>query len=93
MQGASPYKKKKKKGRKGNTVEVACTHLLNFLILKKRQHWERISHWFDLKGKGKGGTQEKLEKKVECNSIPRKQGLPVCLDKGVSPKAPLSDKD
>ena len=84
---------KKKKGRKGNTVGVACTHLLNFLILKKKQHWERISHWFDLKGKGKGGTQEKLEKKMEYSAIPRKQGLPVCLDKGVSPKAPLSDKD
>ena len=85
--------KKKGEGRKGNTMGVACTHLLSFLILKKRQHWERISHWFDLKGKGKGGTQEKLEKKVEYNAIPRKQGLPVCLDKGVSPKAPLSDKD
>ena len=45
---------------------AACTHLLSFLILKKRQHWERISHWFDLKGKRKGGTQKKkkLEKKV-----------------------------
>jgi len=75
-------------------VEVACTHLLNFLILKKKQHWEQISHWFDLKGKGKAGTQKKkLEKKEEYDAIPRKQGLPVCLDKGVSPKEPLSDKD
>jgi len=85
--------KKKRKEEKGNTMGVACTHLLSFLILKKRQHWDQISHWFDLKGKG--GTQEKknLEKKEEYNAIPRKQGLPVCLDKGVSPKAPLSDKD
>ena len=38
------------------------THLLSFLILKKRQHWERISHWFNLKGKRKGGTQKKTGK-------------------------------
>ena len=70
MQGASPCKKKRegrmeeKKG-KGNTVGVARTHLLSFLILKKRQHWEQISHWFDLRGEGKGGTQKKKKKELE----------------------------
>ena len=65
-------KKKKREGRregkkrKGNTMGAACTHLLSFLILKKRQHWEWISHWFDLKGERKGGTQKKkLEKKIK----------------------------
>ena len=62
--GEREGRKEKKKGRKGNTMGAACTHLLSFLILKKRQHWEQISHWFDLKGKRKGGTQKKLEKKV-----------------------------
>ena len=57
--------KKKGGGRKGNTMGAACTHLLSFLILKKRQHWEWISHWFDLKGEEKGGTKKKLEKKIE----------------------------
>ena len=43
-------KKKKEKGEgkeikeKENTMGAARTHLLSFLILKKRQHWERISH-------------------------------------------------
>ena len=64
-------KKKEREGRregnkgKGNTMRAARTHFLTFLILKKRQHWERISHWFDLKGEGKGGAQKKLEKKIE----------------------------
>ena len=71
MQGASPYiyiKKKEGRGKeKGKHDGTACTHLLSSLILKKRQHWERVSHWFDLKGKE--GTQEKLGKKEKHNVI------------------------
>ena len=56
---------KKREGRregkkgKGNTVGAARTHLLSFLILKKRQHWEQTSHWLDLKGERKEGTPKK----------------------------------
>ena len=60
----------RREGKKGkrNTVGAARTHLLSFLILKKRQHCEQTSHWFDLKGERKEGTQKKkkkLEKKIE----------------------------
>ena len=73
MQGASPFFLKKKGERrregkkgKGNTMGAARTHLLSFLILKKRQHWEQTFHRFDLKGERKEGTQKKkLEKKIE----------------------------
>ena len=57
--GLRHKKEEKEKGEgkeikeKENTMGEARTHLLSFLILKKRQHWERISHWFDLKGEGK----------------------------------------
>ena len=50
-----------KKG-KGNTVEATRTHLLNFLILRKRQHWEQTFHWLDLKGERKEGTKKKSGK-------------------------------
>ena len=69
--GFAIIKKEKGEGKerkeKGNTVGATRTHLLNFLILRKRQHWEQTSHWFDLKGERKGGTQKKkkLEKKIE----------------------------
>ena len=69
--GFAIIKKKRREGRregnkgKENTMGAAHTHLLSFLILKKRQHWERISHWFDLKGERKGGTQKKKKKKLE----------------------------
>ena len=67
--GFAIKKKKKEKGEekerkeKRNTIGAARTHLLSFLILKKRQHWERISHWFDLKGEGKRGTQKNWKRK------------------------------
>ena len=67
--GGFAIKEKEREGRreekksKGNTMGAARTHLLSFLILKKRQHWKRISHWFDLKGERKGGTQKKKKKK------------------------------
>ena len=35
------------------------THLLSFLILRKRQYWKQTSHWLDLKGERKEGTQKK----------------------------------
>ena len=54
--------RREEKRRKGNTMGAARTHLLSFLILKKRQHWERISHWFDLKREEKGGTKKKTRK-------------------------------
>ena len=53
----------KERKKKGNTLEAARTHLLNFLIRRKRQHWEQTSHWLDLKGERKEGTQKKGEKK------------------------------
>ena len=57
-------RRKRKEGRerkkeKGNTVETAPTHLLSFLIPRRRQHWERTSHWLDLKGERKEETQKK----------------------------------
>ena len=61
-------RRKRKEGRerkkeKGNTVEAARTHLLSFLIPRKRQHWEQTSHWLDLKGERKEGTQKKKKGK------------------------------
>ena len=75
--GFAIYIKKKKGGKeKGKHDGAACTHLLSSLILKKRQHWERVSHWFDLKGKE--GTLEKLEKKVKHNAISKETRF-TCL--------------
>ena len=66
---------RERKKEKGNTVEAARTHLLSFLIPRKRQHWEQTSHWFYLKVQRKEVTQKtknkkkqkkkKLEKKIE----------------------------
>ena len=53
----------KERKKKGNTLEAARTHLLNFLIPRKRQHWEQTSHWLDLKGERKEGTQKKKREK------------------------------
>ena len=49
----------KERKKKGNTVGTIYTHPLNFLIPKKRQHWEQTSHWLDLKGERKEETQKK----------------------------------
>ena len=91
-------RRKRKEGRerkkeKGNTVETARTHLLSFLILRRKQHWEQASHWLDLKGERKEETQKKNEKrKIEMKRYFKgKYGSPACLDKGVSPKVPLPD--
>ena len=73
---------------------AARIHLLSFLILRKRQHWEQTSHWLDLKGERKEGTQKKKKTGKEnrdATLFQGKHGSPVCLDKGVSPKAPLPD--
>ena len=72
--GGFAIKKKKREGRreghkgKGNTMGATRTHLLSFLILKKRQHWERISHWFDLKRRRKKRNSKK-KKKTEKKNI------------------------
>ena len=85
--GFAMYIKKRGGGSKGNTMGAACTHLLSFLILKKRQHWERISHWFDLKGKRKGGTQKKTGKEnkditlFQGNKIHLSVWIKECLPK------------
>ena len=58
----------KERKKKGNTVGTIYTHPLNFLIPKKRQHWEKTSHWLYLKGERKEETQKKKgegEKKGE----------------------------
>ena len=47
---------RERKEEKGNTVGTIYTHLLNFLIPRKRQHWEQTSHWLDLKGERKEET-------------------------------------
>ena len=57
-------RRKRKEGRerkkeKGNIVETIRTHLLSFLIPRRRQHWEQTSHWLDLKGERKEETQKK----------------------------------
>ena len=95
MQGASPFfffKKEKGEGKerkeKGNTVGATCTHLLNFLILRKRQHWEQTSHWFDLKGERKEETQKTGKENRDVMLFQRnvahlfvwiKECLPKCL--------------
>ena len=58
---------RERKKEKGNTVEAARTHLLSFLIPRKRQHWEQTSHWLDLKGERKERTQKKKngKRKIE----------------------------
>ena len=73
-------------------MEAARTHLLSFLIPRKRQQREQTSHWLDLKGERKEETQKKKKKKIEIKRYFKgKYGSPVCLDKGVSPRVPLSD--
>lgn len=60
--GGFAIKKGGGKEKKRNTMGAACTHLLSSLILKKRQHWEQISHWFDLK-KRKGEFKKNWKRK------------------------------
>ena len=66
--GFAIKKEEKEKGEgkeikeKENTMGASRTHLLNFLILKKRQHWEWISHWFDLKRRRKKRNSKKKKK-------------------------------
>ena len=76
------------------------THLLNFLIPRKRQHWEQTSHWLELKGERKEETQKKggrgekrgTKKEIEMKDYFKgKYGSPVCLDKDVPPKVSLLD--
>ena len=50
---------RERKEEKGNTMGTIYTHLLNFLMLRRRQHWEQTSHWLDLKGERKEEIQKK----------------------------------
>ena len=71
------------------------THLLSFLIPRRRQHWEQTTHWLDLKVEREEETQKK--KKGEQREIEMKHyfkgkyGSLVYLDKCVPLKVSLLD--